>query len=609
MRPGCQIRNTGRSPRIGNLRRLGWLAGMILIAVGSDGTSVFGATDPAETEPVAQLAPVDTNVPPEVSTTRRQGSDSPLPPIDLAPAKNSPPSGSTLPPVPQAPAAQAPLNQAPSFVLREVRLEGNTCLDRQSVDGIVGPYLNKPVSLADLEEIRRQLTSSYIEKGYINSGVLIPDQNVTDGVVVMRAVEGRVTDIDVTGTDHFKTEYFQSRLADAIQSPFNVRDVEAEQQILLQDPLVRRLNIELEPSLTPGEARLNADVLEGNPFSLTASVANDQSPTVGEIRGQLQGTAANLLGYGDILMAQYGRSNGLNDGAASYSIPIAADDTRLNLRYDRNATLVINSALSPLNITSESQTISVGLSRPFFRTPEESLTVGVNAERRSAETFLLGMPFAFSTGTNNGTTDITVLRFYQDWLDRNADHALDLRSTISLGVNLFGTTITPEQPTSKFTAWLGQAQYVHRVFDDWEAVVRSDLQLSNRSLFPLEQFPLGGIDTVRGYREYLTVTDDAFFASGELRIPIGKLPLPYISQGDEAGTVQFVPFYDYGRGWNVDRPTPYPPDISGVGAGFRWFPGAGITAELYYAKALRHVSLGTSLEDRGIYFRLTTSLY
>jgi hemolysin activation/secretion protein len=105
------------------------------------------------------------------------------------------------------------------------------------------------------------------------------------------------------------------------------------------------------------------------------------------------------------------------------------------------------------------------------------------------------------------------------------------------------------------------------------------------------------------------VTDDAFFASGELRIPIGKLPLPYISQGDEAGTVQFVPFYDYGRGWNVDRPTPYPPDISGIGAGFRWFPGAGITAELYYAKALRHVSLGTSLEDRGIYFRLTTSLY
>ena len=58
-------------------------------------------------------------------------------------------------------------------------------------------------------------------------------------------------------------------------------------------------------------------------------------------------------------------------------------------------------------------------------------------------------------------------------------------------------------PTSKFTSWLGQAQYVRRIHDDWEAVIRSDLQLSNHPLFPIEQFPLGGIDTVRGYREYL----------------------------------------------------------------------------------------------------------
>ena len=113
----------------------------------------------------------------------------------------------------------------------------------------------------------------------------------------------------------------------------------------------------------------------------------------------------------------------------------------------------------------------------------------------------------------------------------------------------------------------------------------------------------------RGYRTYLTVTDDAFLASGELRIPIGKLRLPHIADTEDAGTVQLVPFYDYGRGWNVASPTPYPPNISGVGAGLRWLLGSGITAEFYYAKALRHVNVGNSLEDRGIYFRVTTALY
>ena len=37
--------------------------------------------------------------------------------------------------------------------------------------------------------------------------------------------------------------------------------------------------------------------------------------------------------------------------------------------------------------------------------------------------------------------------------------------------------------------------------------------------------------------------------------------------------------------------------------------GSGITAEVYYAKALRHISVGTALEDRGIYFRLTAKVY
>jgi hemolysin activation/secretion protein len=75
------------------------------------------------------------------------------------------------------------------------------------------------------------------------------------------------------------------------------------------------------------------------------------------------------------------------------------------------------------------------------------------------------------------------------------------------------------------------------------------------------------------------------------------------------GTVQIVPFYDYARDWNTGRPTAYPQQISGVGAGVRWYIGSGITAEFYYAKALRHVPVGTSIEDRGLYFRVTSVLF
>ena len=524
----------------------------------------------------------------------------PTPPANLTVASPPPETSASAPPAPNS----------PRFVLRKVNVVGNTVIDQRAINVVVKPYIGKMVTPADLEEIRRRFTRLYIDRGFINSGAVLPDQNIVNGMVTYRFAEGRITDINVTGTNHFKSEYFSSRLARASEAPFNITDLQQEQQILLQDPLIRRLNIQILPGLVPGEARLDADVSEASRYSLFAQVADDQSPTVGETRGQLQGSLANIVGVGDLLTANYGRSGALNDGFVGYSVPIASDDTRFSLRFDKNGNVVVTPALVPLDISSSYSSVGVGLSRPFYRTATQNLTLGVSLERREEQTFLLGMPFDFEAGSKNGYTNVTALRFSQSWLDRNAEHALALRSTFSVGLGAFGATVVDTTlPSSRFFVWLGQGQYVQRIWNDIEGLVRADLQLSDRPLFQIEQFALGGIDTVRGYREYLTVTDDAVLASAELHVPIGKLRLPYLARTDGDGLVQLVPFYDFGQGWNVGRPTPFPPNISGVGAGLRWYLGAGITAEFYYGHALRNVSVGNSLEDKGIYFRITTAFF
>jgi hemolysin activation/secretion protein len=571
------------------------------------------AADVAAPEPQSAQAIGQGEVPPvsPVNPATHGGPSPELP--EIAPAPPPPPSITAPAPPPPAEAAP-PQREGPRFVLRNVSILGNTVLDEASIRGVIQPYLGKPVTTADLEEIRRQLTLLYINRGYINSGVIIPDQNVVNGVVTFRFIEGRVTDIEVTGIDHFNPEYFRSRLERGIEPPFNVQNLANEQQILLQDPLLRRLNLELLPGLEPGEARLHADVLEGNRYSLSAQIADDQSPTVGAVRGQLQGSIANILGFSDILTAQYGRSEGLNDGYVAYSVPIASDDTRVSLRYDRNGVVVVTPELRPLNTTSTFSSVAVGLSRPMYRTPEAAFILGLSLERREEQTFLLGMPFPLIAGSEpNGKAVVTPMRLYQDWLDRDAEHAFAARSTLSFGLQALNATVTPSPPlgipTAHFFSWLGQAQYVKRVYEDWEVLVRSDVQLANRPLFQMEQIAFGGLGSVRGYRTYLTVTDDGFLGSAELRVPVGKLRIPYLADSDLAGTVQIVPFYDFARAWNVDRPTPYPQQISGIGVGLRWYLGSGLTAEFYYGKALRHVNAGNTIEDRGIYFRLTSILF
>jgi hemolysin activation/secretion protein len=576
--------------------------------------SGFGLKSAETAEQAAQaVPPADSSSQPSGAIPELRGRPAPaLPPAQPSPPP--PPSVTAPPSPPPPPEAAPPLRQGPKFVLRDVNIDGNTVLDAASIHDVVAPYIGKLVTNADLEEIRRQFTLLYINRGYINSGAIIPDQNVINGVVTFRFVEGRVTDIEVTGTEHFNPEYFQSRLARGIEPPFNVNNLGQEQQILLQNPFVRRLNLELLPGLEPGEARLHADLLEASRYQLSTQIADDQSPTVGAVRGQLQGSMANILGFSDVLSAEYGRSQGLNDGYVAYSVPIASDDTTVSLRYDRNGTIVVTPALTSLNLTSSFTSVGLGISRPMYRTPEETFVLGASLERREQQTFLLGMPFPITPGAEpNGITKVTPFRIYQDWLDRDAEHAFAARSTFSFGLQSLGATVTssppPGTPTGKYFAWLGQVQYLRRIFSDWEILVRSDLQLANRPLFQMEQIAFGGLGSVRGYRTYLTITDDGFLASGELRIPIGRIRLPYLADTDDAGIVQLVPFYDFARDWNTDRPTPYPQQISGVGGGVRWHIGSGLTAEFYYGKALRHVPVGTSIEDRGLYFRITSALF
>jgi hemolysin activation/secretion protein len=536
----------------------------------------------------------------------RRGSGAPALPR-LGPA----PPPAALPARPSRPADEPPpsLPEEALFTLQGVEVTGSTVLDPAVIRQAAAPFLQRRVGLREIEEIRQRVTLLYVDRDYVNSGVVIPDQQVTDGILRLQAVEGRLTTIELTGTRHYRASYLADRLRRGAAVPLNINDLARQQQILLRDPFLRRMNLSLQPGLVPGEARLVGEVTEAPPFALSAQIANNQSPTVGGVRGQLQGVAANLLGIGDILALQYGRSQGIDDGAISYSVPLASDNTRLSLRYDANGTLVVAPELRSLGITSRYDSIGIGLSRPFYQSVEQSFTMGLSLEWRRSRTFLLDEPFSFSAGSVNGRTNVTALRLYQDWLDQNASRVLALRSTFSLGIDTLGATVSPRSPTGRFFAWLGQAQYVRRVFENGELLLRANLQLSNDPLFPIEQFVLGGVSTVRGYREYLTATDNAFTGTVELRIPVGRLPLPILSDAPDAGILQVAPFYDHGVGWNTQRATPSGSDLSSLGLGLRWLIGSGLAAEVYYGRALRAVDAGNTLQDQGLHFRIVAGLF
>ena len=77
---------------------------------------------------------------------------------------------------------------------------------------IVAPYVHRELATEDLEELRLKLTRAYIDRGYINSGAIISDQAVHEGVMTLRIIEGELSHIEMQGNRWFRSGYLRRRL-------------------------------------------------------------------------------------------------------------------------------------------------------------------------------------------------------------------------------------------------------------------------------------------------------------------------------------------------------------------------------------------------------------
>ncbi len=519
------------------------------------------------------------------------------------------------PVLPKLPPLENPsLSTVAQLYLKRFEFEGNTVFSDQELNAVVKNYQGRLITAEELQEAKNQITLHYINNNYINSGAIIPDQSVTQGIVILKIIEGHLTTVEISGNDSLATDYIEKRLLDADLTLLNLTTLQDKLQLLQQNRLIKYLRAELGPGIQLGESILTVDIEEAIPYQLNFHFNNHRTPSVGAYRGEVDLLHSNLTGLfsenglGDSLYLRYGLNRGLKDYTLDYTIPLNHDDTTLTLHVERSDSKVVETPFNQLDITSNTNTYAMSLKHPFYRTPNQEFALSLKMEKRTSATYLLERPFSFSSGVQNGESRVSVLRFAQDWLDRDRTQVIAVRSSFNVGLNVFDATINHDgSPDSRFFTWLGQFQWVRRLdFLTSQLSFRTDLQWARDSLLPLEKFSLGGASTVRGYRENYLVYDSGLATSIEWRIPTPiKLPLPYFSNNPEEGTLYVAPFIDYGHAWNVRGETTHSDDIASVGAGLIWQINEGTYAEVYWGKALSKNNdelQEYDLQDRGIHF-------
>ena len=487
--------------------------------------------------------------------------------------------------------------------ITSVKFHGNTVFSDDQLSAEIATYLNRPIGSDELQSLRHQLTLYYVQRGYINSGVIIPDQQIIDGELELKVIEGRLDRTEIKGNDRLKTSYVEKRIGKE-QTPLNVNVLQRQLQLLQSQPAIERVQAELVPGHRLGTSVLNLNIEEEQAFFANVHINNHRSPSTGEVRGSVELGSYNVTGNADSAVFEYGITEGLNDLSLAYSLPVLANDTSVSLYYDRSDSVIVEAPYDNLDIESESTLFRVGVNYPFPKSVRQKRSIEFMLDRNHTETFLLNEPYSFSLGAENGETKVSAARIAINWLDRDIDQVRALYFRMSSGLDIFGSTTHRDQPDSRFFSVLGQAQWVKKVFVG-ETIFRGDFQFSNDALLPSERFSLGGANTVRGYRENQLVRDNGWLVSLEYRMPIDYFSHNYNQ------TMKAAVFVDHGKAWNEDSDGSEPNSISSVGFGLRWNAAKNKAAgNLYWGHALRNVDKGSddALQDSGIHFNLSLML-
>ncbi|MEZ2229761.1 MAG: ShlB/FhaC/HecB family hemolysin secretion/activation protein [Microcoleus sp.] len=547
---------------------------------------------PTEIDRPSQLSQLPNPIQPREPELPTPQPPQPPPPSPLQPATPTPVEGEVRPDIPG------------TIRVDRFEFEGNTAFSDRELTEITKSLVGREITFAELIAVEAAVTQKYLAAGYLNSGAVIPANQTfpRDGAVVkIQIVEGGVEEIAITGNRRLKSSYLRSRLAIATGRPLNRDRLLEALQLLQLDPLIANISAELQAGSRPEKSRLEVRVKEADSFSGEVFADNNRSPSVGSFRRGVRINQANLLGLGDGLEVSYANTDGSNEINGSYTVPVNPRNGTIRLAVGAASTNIIEEPFDNAGIEGKSRTYELTYRQPILEKPDRNLAVGVTLSRQESNTFLQGERFPLSAGANDrGKTRVSAVRFFQEYVQRSSNQVFAARSQFSVGTNLLGATVNDSGPDSRFLAWRGQAQYVRLLAPETLLIVRSDIQLADRPLLSLEQIGIGGVQSVRGYRQDLLLTDSGAIASAEVRIPIWRVP-------KVKGLLQVAPFIDLGVGWNHsgEKANPDSDKLLGAGVGLLWQMGDRFNARLDYGFPLINVGGGDrTFQEKGLYFRI-----
>ena len=494
----------------------------------------------------------------------------------------------------QAPAAASDEAPAARFEVVRFQVEGNTILPSAEVERAVAPYVGKNRDFGDIQRALEALEQAFRARGYGIVQVLLPEQDITRGVVQLRVTEPKLGKVTVEGNKFFSEANVRRSLPTLKPGAVpNSGELGKNLQLLGEHP-AKQTTVLLRAGASDNEVDATVKVIDEKPLKFVVTADNTGTQATGRFRTGIALQHSNLFDRDHTLNLQYVTNpehpSNVAIYGAGYRIPF----------YARNSALDIFAGYSDVNSGTLQGLFNVAGSGTILGT---RYNIYLDKIGDYEHKIAFGLDYrAFKntvvTGGVGIVPDITVhpasvsynglwrtaeseYGFYASY-SRNIPGGNDGKDSDFKVVKPGYAAPARVDGASNYKIWRGGAHYSRAIATDWQLRAVFNGQYSNDALIPGEQFGFGGPDSLRGFNVREVSNDKGYIVNVEVYTP------DFGSRFGNDLRARALAFYDHG---NVRRNSIQPGEGAGatgasVGLGLRLAMSKALSLRLDMAKVI-----------------------
>ena len=460
-----------------------------------------------------------------------------------------------------------------------MRVDGVTLLSQSTVREVAARYEGRCLTLTDINNLLRDISNIYIEKGYVTSRAFLPPEQTDEGTLRIMVIEGRIEKIIINEGD--SDYYYRGRMAfpGLEGGPLCLWDIEQGLDQLNRLPS-SRATVAMEPGASVGETVVRIAYPEERTWRIGLGMDNLGQRTTGQTQYSFSFTKDNFMGLGDQWAVYWTEAVKLSEHELFRSEKNYGDS---------------NSFAGYFSIPYGYWTFSTNFSRYIYET---TIYGGYTSYRHNGDTTLqsfqaekiihrdgqskTSIASSFAHRENNvyiereklsaGSYKLSTFAGSLSHTRRMLNGIMNVSLTYTRGLNWLDSRSrgeSPMDPHAKFDKY-STSLYWCRPFgtDEKRFAWTSSFygQWSPQTLYNAERVQIGSRHTVRGFHESSIGGDKGGYLRNEIS---WNAPWPKVLSGDVLRGVQLYSSYDYGALVEDERDPFEKGEMHGVGFGLR----------------------------------------